>query len=691
MAKNGILKRELGLFPVYVLATGATLSSGFFLLPGLAFEQAGAAMTLSYLIAAIPVIPAIFSKLELSTAMPRSGGIYYFVDRSVGPLFGTIAGLGTWLSLVLKSAFALVGIGAYSSFLVPNLNVQQLAIVLALLFGVTNLLGAKKTGTIQVFLVCSLLPILAWFLAKGMMHIDTSHFSGYFDAGINKIVATGGLVYISFMGLTNVVSISEEVRDPERTLPRAMFLAIGTALLLYTIGTIMIIGVVPAGSLAGDTHPVATAALSVAGDAGAVVLSVAALLGFVSVANSAIMSASRYPLAMSRDRLLPSVFSHVNGRGAPTAALILTVALVLVSVTAIDPTGIAKLASSFQLMLFALCSFAVILMRESGIKSYDPGYRSPFYPWMQIAGMATPIWLIIEMGLLPAAFTFALAVCGVVWFFAYAAPRVERQGAIYHVFARLGERRYGGLERELRDILKEKGLREGDPFERVVTEAMVLEVKEHAEFEEVVEQVVALLSGRTGLSATDLRDRFQKGTQIGATPVTGGVALPHLRLRLDIEPMLVLVRAAAGTHIRVRDTFEATDPQDREVYAMFFLVSPAADPARHLRILAELAGRVDRTGFMEEWVHATDEQMLKEVLIRDERFRPLVLERGDRSEELIGLALSEIRWPAGSLVALINRNGAVLIPRGTTVLQDGDRLTIIGDPAAILELEERYC
>ena len=690
MAKSAPMKKELGLFPVYVLATGATLSSGFFLLPGLAFEGAGPAMTLSYLIAAIPVIPAVFSKLELSTAMPRSGGIYYFLDRSMGPLFGTIGGLGTWLSLVLKAAFALVGIGAYLSFLLPELGVQNLAVFLALFFGVVNLFGAKKTGQIQMLLVCGILPILAWFMATGFGDMKLGHFRGYFDSGIESMVATGGLVYVSFMGLTNVVSISEEVRDPEHTLPRAMFLALGTALLLYVLGTTMMVGVVPAELLAGDQHPVATTAELIAGHKGAVFMSIAALLGFFSVANSAIMSGSRYPLAMARDRLISPVFSRLSGRSVPVAGVILTTGLVLFSVTAFDPTKIAKLASSFQLLLFALCNFAVIVMRESGIGSYDPGYRSPFYPWMQVYGMLAPVWLIAEMGMVPLLFTLGLVSFGIIWFFGYARARVVREGAIFHVFARLGERRFSGLEHELRGILKEKGLRRGDPFERVVTEGLVVEIEHAAEFEDVVDRVVDWLSGRTGVLPAELRDRFMQGTRLGATPVTGGVALPHLRIESDIPPSLVLVRASEGAHILVKDPLLEGEDGDQTVRAMFFLVSSHVEPALHLRILAELAGRVDDDNFIGAWVSATDEQELKEVLIRNERFRPLELRADAATAPLIGHSLQEVPMPKGSLVALIRRNGAVLIPRGDTVLREGDRLTIIGDPAAILELEERY-
>ena len=111
------LKKELSLFSVYAIATGTTLSAGFFLLPGLAAREAGPAVVLSYIIAAAFLVPAMLSIVELATAMPRAGGAYYFLDRSLWPLAGTIGGLGTWLALVLKVAFALVGLGAYLALL----------------------------------------------------------------------------------------------------------------------------------------------------------------------------------------------------------------------------------------------------------------------------------------------------------------------------------------------------------------------------------------------------------------------------------------------------------------------------------------------------------------------------------------------------------------------------------------------
>ncbi|HKJ80379.1 MAG TPA: amino acid permease, partial [Ignavibacteriaceae bacterium] len=123
LQKSKRLKKELRLLDVYAIAAGTTLSAGFFLLPGIAAQQAGTAMIFSYIIAAIPLVPAMFSVAELATAMPRAGGVYYFLDRSLGPLFGTVGGIGTWLALILKVAFALIGMGAYLELFFPQLPI----------------------------------------------------------------------------------------------------------------------------------------------------------------------------------------------------------------------------------------------------------------------------------------------------------------------------------------------------------------------------------------------------------------------------------------------------------------------------------------------------------------------------------------------------------------------------------------
>jgi len=564
-----------------------------------------------------------------------------------------------------------------------------MAAAFALFFGVLNLFGARKTGRMQLVLLIGLLAILSWFILHGFTQIERSHFQGFFDAGFDAIFSTAGLVYISYVGLTKVASVSEEVKNPERNLPLGVFLGLATAVLIYALGTFVMVGTVPAGELAGRLTVVAVVAERLVGRWGVVLSAVAAMLAFWSVANAGILSASRYPLAMSRDHLLPRAFSALGRRGMPTVSIVFTVAAVLVVLLTLDPTRIAKLASAFQRLMFGVLSFAVIAMRESGIASYDPGYRSPAYPWMQIFGIVASLWLITEMGWIPVLFTASMVGLGVGWYFYYARAHIARQGAVFHVFERLGRQRFEGLDRELRSILKEKGVREADAFDQIVARASVLDLVGHPTFEDIVAKASALLAQRLPCTAQHLADGFLNGTRIGATPVEGGMALPHLRLRGSSAPEMVLVRCRRGVHIDAVDVFGDTQTSE-SIFALFFLVSPDHDAGQHLRILAQVAEQVEQDGFLAAWMDAGDESELTGVLLRDERSLSLTVQEGTPTERLAGKALRELFFPEGCLVALVRRKGQTIVPRGSTVLEENDRLTIIGSHEGIRSLRADY-
>ncbi|MBN1516118.1 amino acid permease [Candidatus Sumerlaeota bacterium] len=682
-----MMKKELSLLSIFALATGATLSSGFFLLPGLAFEDAGPALSLCYLIALLPLIPAMLCKVELATAMPRAGGVYYFLDRSMGPLVGTIGGIGTWLALTLKTAFALIGMGAYIHLYLPSMNVLPLAAILAVLFGVANLFGSKKAVGLQIGLVAVLLPILLWFTGAGSMQMDTSHFQGFFNKGFDSIIAVAGMVYISYVGVTKVISVSEEVKDPERNLPLGIFLAVGVAAAIYTLGCSVMVGVLSPDKFYGNTTPVADAALIIAGPWGKALVTIAALAAFFAVANAGILSASRYPLAMSRDHLVPTIFRRFNRFGMPHVSVILTLACVLTALL-IDPLKIAKLASAFQLLLFAMQCLAVIVMRESELASYDPGFRAPWYPWLQIFGMALPMWMIYEMGWLPMLFTCGLIVAGAAWYFYYARGQIVRHGAIFHVFERMGRSRYEALDTELRGIMKEKGLREQDPFDEVVARAQVLDMEEAVSFTELTHRASELLSRRVPLNAKQLAAGFLEGTGVGATPVSHGAALPHLRVQGIKSPQMLICRVSKGIRIDIEGPLGP--PPEEPVYAIFYLVSSSDDAAQHLRILAQLAAHIDNDEFMSRWMSVRQEHEFRELLLRDERFIILNLKRLTRTETFIGFAIREIQLPKGCLIALIRREEHSIVPDGDTDLHEGDNLTIIGDPKGIRHLYAKY-
>ena len=157
------LERDLGLPSVLAISIGAMVGSGIFILPALALKMAGPAVVLAYLLAGVLVLPAALSKAEMATAMPEAGGTYIYIERGMGPMLGTVAGIGTWFALSFKGALALVG-GVPYLVVLFDLPVKPVALGLAALLIVVNLLGAKQTGRLQVVIVAAMLAAMVWFV-----------------------------------------------------------------------------------------------------------------------------------------------------------------------------------------------------------------------------------------------------------------------------------------------------------------------------------------------------------------------------------------------------------------------------------------------------------------------------------------------------------------------------------------------
>ena len=693
------LDKELGLFDVYVVCVGAMISSGFFILPGLAARHAGPAVVLAYLAAGFLIVPAMLSQAELATAMPRAGGAYYFLDRTLGPLVGTIGGVGTWLTMVLKSAFALLGMGAYTA-LVLDLPVVTTAVGWAVLLGLVNMAGAKaSSGLLRVF-VLILLAVLVFFILHAIADLLAreprsevlDRFSPFLPNGSDGFLEAIGLVFVSFIGLTKVASLAEEVKNPDRNIPLGMTLGLATVTLLYAAGVFVMVATLGADRLSGSLTPVADAAGTLTrwlpSHVGVWLMVGAAIVAFASMANAGILAASRYPLAMARDRLFPDRLAATSARGTPVASIALTCALLVTLLLALRVESVAKLASSLQLLLFGLINVAVIVMRESRIESYDPGFRAPLYPWLQLAGIFVALVLVAEMGWLSVLFTAGVTAACVGWYNHYARARIERDGAIFHVFERLGRRRFAGIERELRGIMKEKGLRDQDPFDELVAASEVLDHDAPITLPEIVEQAATALARRTRATPAALEVALGSGVTVGEAAIAKGAALLHTRLPELHASELVVARCRSG--VTLEPGRELAGPDDVPVRAVFFLVSGESDPGRHLRILAQLASRVEDPGFLAAWLAAVGDQDLKEILLRDERFVTLRVRAGTATGALIGRAVNHLDLPGGSLVALIGRDGRSVAARGHMVVEDHDRLTVIGSPDALATLALRY-
>ena len=224
----------------------------------------------------------------------------------------------------------------------------------------------------------------------------------------------------------------------------------------------------------------------------------------------------------------------------------------------------------------------------------------------------------------------------------------------------------------------------------LVSNAEIIEIEGRVAFRDVINMASGRLGKKLGLSEEKLFENFMEGTKIGATPVSHGIALPHIRLHGIDDPTLLIIRSMSGVDIpediEIFESSEETEP----IVAFFFLISPDSDPAQHLRILAKIADRVDDEDFMHEWLGDKTHQELKEILLRDDRFISLTIQREGPTNELFGKKIRETGMPEGSLITMIHRDGKLIVPRGSTVIEGGDRLTIIGEPKGIKALKKKY-
>lgn len=689
---NKSLRKELTLVDVYAVSTGAMFSSGFFLLPGLAAAMTGTSAAWAYVAAGLLILPALLNVAELSTAMPRAGGAYFFLERAMGPMVGTIGGLGSWMALVLKSAFALLGMGAYLTLFV-DVPIVPLALVLTVVFTIVNLVGAKETAGMQRWLVYALVGILAVWMLMGAVYVGggggQASRGEFLSNGVAGFFATVGLVFVSYAGLTKVASIAEEVQNPDRNIPLGMALALITATVVYGGGVWLMVRVLPFVELTGDLTPVATAGeVFLPGTLGLLAVVVAATAAFASTGNAGLMSSSRYPLAMARDRLFPARFAKLGPTGTPVAGVVVSGGLMALVIVSFDVAAVAKLASAFQLLLFALLSVAVVVMRESRIDYYQPGFRSPLYPWVQIAGVLIPFWLIAQMGWLAVGFTGAVVVLCLLWYAFYVRGKVNRRGAVNHVFARLGHAMDHRLDHELRGLYGEKAHDDEDEFEDLVARAPVIELTGDQPFTAAVAAGVEALAQRVGLSPEALTARVLDEHRLGLLPVERGVALPHLRLPGLEHAELALVRVHDGVDVEV--AAGPGQPHDTaQVHALLVVISPAHDAARHLRILARLATRVDDDGFMAAWRAKRSAAGLKELLLRDDRYANVDVRSLGPTAGLVGRRSERLRLPHGARLAWVRCADGRVVREGR-VLQPGDRLTIVGESDALGAIGRRF-
>jgi len=444
------LAKDLGPLAALTIGVGTMIGAGIFVLPGVAISEAGSFAVVSFLVGGGIALLTALSASELGTAMPRSGGAYYYVNQALGPLFGSVAGWSNWMGLAFASAFYMVGFGEYirsifglqGALVLGPVSLSFLKIIAlagAAFFVLVNYIGAKETGRLQNVIVVILVVILAVFTVVGALRADTANLPP--SSGFSPMLTTTGIIFVSYLGFVQITSVAEEIKDPGKNLPRAVIGSVLLVTVIYALVLFVMSAAVEQGFIAGlpdDQIAVVEVARRLLGPAGAIAMLVGGLLATASSANASILASSRINFAMGRDRIVSPSLNEIHPRfGTPYKSIAITGALILVFIVLADVSTLSTLGSILHLVIYALLNVALIVFRETDVVDYDPSYTVPLYPFTPIFGALASAALIVFIEPRIILIGGGFVAFATVWYLGYARSRATQQGALsQYIFSR---------------------------------------------------------------------------------------------------------------------------------------------------------------------------------------------------------------------------------------------------------------
>jgi amino acid transporter/nucleotide-binding universal stress UspA family protein len=441
-AEGGELERTLGFLEAMTLGGGTMIGAGIFILPGIAAEGAGPASAISYAIAGFVALLAALSLSELATGMPIAGGSYHYVNRALGGLFGAVVGWGMWTGLMFASAFYMIGFGQYLVEPIPFLDGRAFVIGLGLvglvlLLGV-NYYGTEESSAFQNVTIGAETLIILVFVAVGVFFIDPANLDPFAPFGAGGVVATTGIVFISFLGFEIIATVAGEIKNPSRIIPLSMILSVVLVTILYVLVMLVSTGVIPFASLGESPIPVSDVAIVYLGPAGVVAIVFAAIIAAISSSNSSILAASRVIYAMGRDGIVTDWLNASHPRFyTPHRAIAATggVTTVLILIGLEVETIIALLAeaASFSFLVsYSLVHVSLVVFRRADPDNYDPSFAlpRPLYPAVPILGVVLSLVVVSQMATVVVAIGSGIVAFGLVWYVGYARGRVVSEGLL---------------------------------------------------------------------------------------------------------------------------------------------------------------------------------------------------------------------------------------------------------------------
>lgn len=412
------LSRELSLFSVTMIGVGAMIGAGIFVLTGIAAGVAGPAILVAFVLNGIVALFTASAYAELGGSIPEAGGGYLWVKESLPQPSGFISGWMSWMAHSVACSLYAVGFGAYfgevlmefgvHSFIPAGVLKKLLAVLIVVIFSAINYRGAKETGKAGNIVTVLKIFILFIFVILGAKIIFSepqrlTHFSPFFSKGFLGILTAMGLTYIAFEGYEIIAQSGEEVKNPRKNIPRAIFLSLIIVVPIYIFVAFVALGVVNPGGMTAWAFLAAKKEIAMVEAArnislwGGAILLLGGVLSTISALNATIYSSSRVSFAMGRDHNFPPVFSRIHTRfKTPSGSIFVSSALIILMVLLLPIEDIASSADIMFLFLFIFVNVALIHIRRK-TPHHLKGYKSPLFPLFPFLGIITQSVLIIIM------------------------------------------------------------------------------------------------------------------------------------------------------------------------------------------------------------------------------------------------------------------------------------------------------
>lgn len=412
------LKRELSLLDAVSIGLGAIIGAGIFILVGIAAGLAGPGVLLAIVISGLSATFTALSFAELGSALPKAGGVYEYGHTPIHPVAGFLMGWAWVAGNIVLGATASQGFGYYLSTLLPQVNFRVAAIALVLAVAVVAAAGTKLSASVNNALVVAKVSALLLLVAAGLPHVDANNFQPLTPHGPAPVLEAAALFYFAYIGFPRVSTMAEEVKDPERNVPRAMMAALWTSAALYLLVTATAVGVASWRRLAESQAPLEEVARLVGIPW---VVGVGGLLATSSVVLTSVMGQSRVFFAMARNEEVPSTLAKVHPRlGTPVHSILLSSLVMLTLVPLLDLSSLAMVTSFLILLTHTFANVANLLLYARGVQ---PPFKAPLRPLHAVVGAALSALLVANVERVAQAAGATVLLAGAAWYALYSVRR----------------------------------------------------------------------------------------------------------------------------------------------------------------------------------------------------------------------------------------------------------------------------